>query len=52
MFRNMKKMDLNIGNMASGGDMKKSKAKVFQMDQNVKVRFKDVAGLQQPKLEI
>jgi AFG3 family protein len=42
----------NLGGVGDAMDMRKSNAKVFEVDTNVKVKFKDVAGLEQAKLEI
>jgi len=47
-FRGMK----NMGGVGDAMDFRKSNAKVFEVDTNVKVKFKDVAGLDQAKLEI
>ena len=42
----------NLGGVGDAMDMRKSNAKVFEVDTDVKVKFKDVAGLEQAKLEI
>ena len=41
-----------MGGVGDAMDMRKSNAKVFEVDTDVKVKFKDVAGLEQAKLEI
>jgi len=39
-FRSMK----NLGGIGDAMDFRKSNAKVFEVEENVKVKFKDVAG--------
>ena len=43
IIRSMKNMR-NIGGIGDAMDFRKSNAKVFETDENVKVKFKDVAG--------
>ena len=51
MLRTFKGMK-NMGGIGDAMDFRKSNAKVFEVETNVKVKFKDVAGLDQAKLEI
>ena len=52
MLYNTRKMDLGGGGMGGAMDFKKTQAKQFTVEAGVGVRFKDVAGLDQAKLEI
>lgn len=52
MLKSSRNMDLSATGLSGTGGFMKSNAKKFTMENNVKTKFKDVAGLAQAKLEI